>query len=49
MLNPNSLTCSIASRVTWDPCPSKMSRCLFVRDISFGIIPFEKRQKLLEK
>jgi hypothetical protein len=37
MSSPNYLACLIASKVTWDPRPSKMSRCLFVRDISLGI------------
>ncbi len=37
MLSPKSLVCSIASRVTWDPCPSKINRCLLVRDTSPSI------------
>ncbi len=35
--NPNGYVCSIASRVTWDPWPSKISICLFVRKIPPGI------------
>jgi hypothetical protein len=30
--------------VTWDPCPSKMNKCLFVRDIPFGIDLLKRRQ-----
>jgi hypothetical protein len=29
--------------VTWDPCPSKMSRCLFVMDIPLGINLLKKK------
>jgi len=28
--------------MTWDPCPSKMNKCLLVRDIPPGIDLLEK-------
>jgi hypothetical protein len=49
MSNPNSLACSIASRVTWDPCPSNMSRCMFVMDISLGIDLLKKYKNSLTR
>jgi hypothetical protein len=35
IFNPNFCAYSIAFKVTWDPCPSKMNRCLLV----WGIPP----------
>jgi hypothetical protein len=46
--NLNYLVCSIASRVTWDPCPSKVNKCLFVKDIPLSI-DLLKRQKFPKK
>jgi hypothetical protein len=40
--NPNSLIHSIALKVSWDPCPSKMNKCLFVRDIPLGLTSWKK-------
>jgi hypothetical protein len=46
--NPNACACSIVSRVTWDPWPSKMKRCLFVRKIPLGIDLLNKEKKSLK-
>jgi hypothetical protein len=32
MSNLISLACSIASKVTWLPCPSKINKCLLMND-----------------
>jgi len=46
--NMNACACSIASRVTWDPWPSKMSKCLFVREIPPNIDLLKKKKKSLK-
>ncbi len=33
MFSPNACVCSIAFKVTFDPCPSKISKFLLVREI----------------
>ncbi len=45
----NACVCLIASRVTWDPWPSKMSGCLVVRDIPFGIDLLKKKRNSLKR
>ncbi len=42
--NPNVCACSIASKVTWDPWPWKMSKCIFVKKIppSFDLLKKER-------
>jgi hypothetical protein len=47
--SPNSCACLIASRVTWDPCPSKMNICLLVKDIPFGIDFLKKDKNSLKR
>jgi hypothetical protein len=37
MSSPNSFAYSIASRVTWLPCPSRINKCWLPRDIPLGI------------
>ncbi len=37
IFNLNAYACSIASRVTWDPWPLKINKCLFNRKIPLGI------------
>ncbi len=46
--NPNACACSIASRVTWDPWPSKMNICLFVGEIPPNIDLLKKERKSLK-
>jgi hypothetical protein len=46
--NPNACAYSIASRVTWDPWTSKMSKCLFVKEIPLGIDLLKKENKSLK-
>ncbi len=49
VFNPNVYACSIASRVTWDPWPSKMYKCLFVRKIPLGIDLLKKKRNALKR
>jgi hypothetical protein len=35
--------------MTWDPCPSKMSKCLFVKDIPLSIDFLKKHRNSLKK
>jgi len=46
--NPNACACSIASRVTWDPWPSKMNKCMFMKKISPNIDFLKKERKSLK-
>jgi len=46
--NLNVCAYSIASRVTWDPWPSKMNKCLFVREIPPNIDLLKKKRKSLK-
>jgi hypothetical protein len=46
IFNPNVYAYPIASRVTWDPWPSKMNKCLFVREIPPSINLLKKREIL---
>ncbi len=36
-LNPNSFTNSIASKVTWLPCPSKINKSQLLKDTPLGM------------
>jgi hypothetical protein len=47
--NLNAYACSIASRVTWDPWPWKMNKCLFIREIPFGIDLLKKEKNSLKR
>jgi len=47
--NLNAYACSISSRVTWDPWPLKMSKCLFIKEIPFGIDLLEKERNSLKR
>jgi hypothetical protein len=47
--NPNFLIYSTVSKVTWDPCPSKMSKCPFVKNIPIGIDLSKKKNYLKMK
>jgi hypothetical protein len=47
--SPNVYACSIASRVTCNPWPSKMSRCLFIREIPPSIVLLKKEKNYLNK
>jgi hypothetical protein len=47
--NLNVYVCSIASRATWDPWPLKMSKCLFIREIPFGIDLLKKEKNSLKR
>jgi hypothetical protein len=40
----NACVYSIASRVTWDPWPLKMNKCLFVKKIPFSIDILRKKE-----
>jgi hypothetical protein len=35
--------------VIWDPCPSKMNKCLFVKDIPLGIDLLKKDKNSLKR
>jgi hypothetical protein len=39
---------SIASRVTWDPWPLKMNKCLFVKEIPLGTELLKKERNSLK-
>ncbi len=45
----NACACSFASRVTWDPWPSKMRRCLLVREIPLGFDLLKKERNYLKR
>jgi hypothetical protein len=47
--SPNACACIIASRMTWDPWPLKMNRCLFVREIPIGIDLLKKKRNSLKR
>jgi hypothetical protein len=47
--NLNACACSIASKVTWDPWPLKMKRCLFVKDIPLGFDLLKKERNYLKR
>ncbi len=47
--SPNVCACSIASRVTWDPWPWKMNRCLFVRKIPPSFDLLKKKRNYLKR
>jgi len=49
IFNPNVYVCSIASKVTWDPWPSKMNRCLFIKKIPLSIHLLKKKRNSLKK
>jgi hypothetical protein len=45
----NDCACSIALKVTWDPWPSKMNICLFVRNIPLGFDLLKKKKNSLKR
>jgi hypothetical protein len=47
MSNPISLAYSIASKVTWLPCPSKIKNCLLMNDTPSGIDLLNKDKNFL--
>jgi hypothetical protein len=47
--NSNVYACSIASKVRWDPWPSKMNKCLFIIEIPFGIDFLKKERNSLKR
>jgi len=49
MYNPNACPYSIASSVTWNPCPFKMNECPLVREMPLGIDLLKKDNNSLNK
>jgi hypothetical protein len=47
--NPNVYANSIASRVTWDPWPWNMNKCLFIKKIPFSIDFLKKKRTSLKR
>ncbi len=47
MYNPNSIACSIASRVTWLPCPFKINKCQLLRGTPPRIYLLKENKKSL--
>jgi hypothetical protein len=45
----NVYVCSIISRVTWDPWPSKMTRCILVKEIPLSINLLKKKKNYLKR
>jgi hypothetical protein len=49
MSSPNYCAYSIASNVTWDPCPFKTNKCLSVKEIPLEINLLKKDNQSLNK
>ncbi len=49
MFNPYVCAYSIAFSVTWDPCPSKMSKCLVAMEMPLSINLLKKNNNNLNK